>query len=102
MSDMYRCMLNKQRERPRAVRVPLHEYKGRLTKYVRTVEPEPEPESDPSGSFVLFHADLLRLCKDRGVLTYSDAGDMWAIVLRHSEACPEDADDDSDKFADQR
>lgn len=102
MTDMYRCMLNKQREEPTAVRVPLHEYTGRVTKYVRPCSQALAPESEPGGSFVLFHADLVRSCKDRGVLAASDPGDMWAIVLRHSETWPDDADDDSDKFADQR
>lgn len=102
MSDMYRCMLNKQKEQPRAVMVPLDEYKGAMTKYVRTRVRTLEPESDPGTSFVLFHAELVESCKARGVLADSDPNDMWAVVLRHSETWPEDADDDFDKFADQR
>ena len=99
---MYRCMLNKQKERPRAVMVPLDEYKGAMTKYVRTRVRAVEPESDPGTSFVLFHAELVESCKFRGVLADSDPNDMWAVVLRRAEKWPEDADDDSDKFADQR
>lgn len=99
---MYRCMLNKKQEQPRAVLVPLDEYKGVMTKYVRTRIRTQEPESDVGASFVLFHADLVESCKFRGVLGNSDPGDMWAVVLRNSETWPEDADDDSDKFVDQR
>lgn len=102
MSDMYRCMLNKQRERPGAARVPLEAYTGALTRYVRSRVRVAEPEPEPGASFVLFHADLVRSCGVRGVLAGSDPGDMWTVVSRHSEAWPDDADDDADKFVDQK
>lgn len=95
---MYRCMLNKAKEQPRAVLVPLEEYKGALSKYVRTTKrPPADTDSDPGASFVLFHADLVDACMCHGILADSDPGDMWAVVSRWSETYV-DADEDDDDY----
>lgn len=97
-TDMYRCMLNKAKEQPRAVLVPLEEYKGPLSKYVRLTRRPVEADTDPGASFVLFHGDLVEACKSRGVLAYSDACDMWAVVERWCETCQDDAEDDDNDY----
>jgi hypothetical protein len=94
---MYRCMLNKAKEQPRAVLVPLDSYKGALSKYVRKTRKSSEAEQDPGASFVLFHADLVDVCACHGILADSDPSDMWAVVSRWSETHA-DADDDDDDY----
>lgn len=91
---MYRCMLNKAKERPRAILVPLEEYKGAMSKYARKARRQSEPgDSDPGASFVLFHADLVDACTGRGILADSDPSEMWAVISRWSETWHADDDD---------
>lgn len=92
MTDLYRSMLKKKTQ-AHSTFVPVDEYTGVMSRYVRKGGVPRDSDSDPPSSLVLFHADLTSAGRERGVLDRSTPTGMWGVIMRHAEQRAVDADD---------
>lgn len=96
-------MLNKRTDAPVAAQVELARYEGSLgTRYAGPVSVRRRtsvPHEEPPDPFVLFHRDLCTAGMARGVLTRSEAADMWKAIARNVDSFDPTAELDAEPAA---